>query len=76
MRGGEYTLRVVCTNSDLSDEETLIPCAAKTPEQSKIMVIGQSEKDCLSQVQTFGWKISLKNNRDFCPACVRADNHW
>jgi hypothetical protein len=78
MRAGCYELNVYCSNAPESNEDSLFKCVAleKTLKGGFISATGQTERECISQVQTRGWKIKMRDNREFCPGCVRADRVW
>ncbi len=79
MIAGCYSIDCYCSNSEEASEESLFKCATiggDVYRGGSISVTGETERDCLSQIQTRGWKISKRDNRHFCPKCVRADRVW
>jgi hypothetical protein len=77
---GCYSIDVYCTNStESSGGESLFVCSAITPGDRSggfAQATGQTERECVGQVQARGWKISKRDDRQFCPKCVKDKKVW
>lgn len=71
---GCYSIDLYCSNTEASSGETRFVCAMVTDRDSSggfAQAGGPNERDCLKQLRARGWKLDLRNDRHFCPACVR-----